>query len=296
MNALVPAQEVAWLDREAWPFSPRWFEHEGARMHYVDEGEGPVVVLCHGTPSWGWEWRHVIADLRADHRVLCLDMLGFGLSDKPPQADLRPEAQSRRIAAWLDHLGIDHAHFVVHDFGGPIGLGAVLLDPARLGSITLINTFAWDLQHDSTIRLSSKFFGTALGKWLYTTFNFSAKVMAPSAWGDKKKRTPAIQRHYEGPFPTPASRLSTWTFARELIQSGAFYQRIWDARATWGRAPTALLWGTSDIAFGTRYLAIFEEALPGALVTRLPGVGHFPQEEAPAEVIRVIRETVARAR
>ncbi len=294
MNALVATDATAWIDRAAWPFAARWFEHEGARMHYVDEGEGPVVVLCHGTPSWGWEWRHVIADLRADHRVLCLDMLGFGLSDKPADADFRPEAQSRRIAAWLDHLGIERAHFVIHDFGGPIGLGAVLLKPARLSGLTVLNTFAWDLAGDSTIRMSSNFFATGLGKWLYTAFNFSAKVMAPSAWGQKQKRTPAIQRHYEGPFPTPESRLSTWTFARELIGSGAFYQRVWDARAQWGGAPTALVWGVADLAFGPKYLATFEAALPAAVVTRLAKAGHFPQEEEPAAVLEALRANLRR--
>ena len=299
MTAPAPAPPVPvehpWINSASWPFAPRWFQFEGARMHYVDEGRGPVVVLCHGTPSWGWEWRHVIADLRADHRVLCLDMLGFGLSDKPPGADLRPEAQSGRLAAWMDHLGLERAHFVVHDFGGPTGLGATLQRPGRIAGLTLLNTFAWDLHDDPTVRYSSAFFGTPLGRWIYTSFNFSAKVMAPSAWGEKHKRTPEIQRHYEGPFPTAASRMSTWVFARELMGSSSFYQRVWDQRATWGRVPSALVWGTADPAFGPKYLARFQEALPDAQVTVLPRAGHFPQEEAPAEVIAALRANLRRA-
>src|SRR5688500_4970681 len=75
-----------WLDRQAWPVAPRAVTVDGARLHYVDEGTGPLVVLVHGTPTWSFEWRHVIAALRPAYRVVAMDHLGFGLSDRPAGA------------------------------------------------------------------------------------------------------------------------------------------------------------------------------------------------------------------
>src|SRR5689334_6246741 len=84
-SALAPVCDdvPGWLDRKLYPFVPRRFATPEGVLSYVDEGQGSPVVLVHGTPSWSFEWREVIAALRAEHRVIAPDHLGFGLSDKP---------------------------------------------------------------------------------------------------------------------------------------------------------------------------------------------------------------------
>jgi len=79
------AAAVPWLDRAAYPFESHFLQTDDGAVHYVDEGEpdNPTVVLVHGTPTWSFLYRHMIADLKEDHRVIALDHLGFGLSDKP---------------------------------------------------------------------------------------------------------------------------------------------------------------------------------------------------------------------
>jgi haloalkane dehalogenase len=72
-----------WLDREEYPFGAHFFETPAGRIHYVDEGEGPPVLMVHGTPTWSFLYRRLIKDLSRDHRVIAVDNLGFGLSDKP---------------------------------------------------------------------------------------------------------------------------------------------------------------------------------------------------------------------
>lgn len=76
-------QTEPWLDRDQWPFQPHWADVGEGRLHYVVEGIGPSVVLVHGTPTWSFEWRHVIAGLKHRNRLMALDHLGFGLSDRP---------------------------------------------------------------------------------------------------------------------------------------------------------------------------------------------------------------------
>ena len=120
-----------WLDRAGWPYAPRFVALPEGRLHYVDEGTGDTVVLVHGTPTWSYEWRHVIAALRGAHRMVALDHLGFGLSDRPAGAGYAPEDHARRFRAAIAHLApADPITLVVHDFGGPIALDWAL-DHAR---------------------------------------------------------------------------------------------------------------------------------------------------------------------
>ena len=100
-----------WLDRGQWPWIARRCPLPEGRLHYVDEGDGKAVVLVHGTPTWGFEWRHVIAALSPQARVIVPDHLGFGLSDRPAGADYRPEAHAARFAAFMDVVvGRDPSH------------------------------------------------------------------------------------------------------------------------------------------------------------------------------------------
>ena len=122
--------DAPWLDRTQWPWRPRTCPTADGMLHYVDEGEGPPVVLVHGTPTWAFEWRHVIAGLRDTRRVVALDHLGFGLSERPAGADYRPEGHAARFATFMDHVAGDApVSLVVHDFGGPIALAWALAHP-----------------------------------------------------------------------------------------------------------------------------------------------------------------------
>lgn len=92
------------IDRTRYPFAPRFLEVEGGRMHYVDEGRGQPVVMVHGTPTWSFLYRHFIAELATTHRVIAVDHLGFGLSDKPEAADYRPEAHAENLRTLIERL------------------------------------------------------------------------------------------------------------------------------------------------------------------------------------------------
>lgn len=270
-----------WLDRSEYPFAPHHVETADGRIHYVDEGEGPPVVLVHGTPTWSFLWRRLIADLSETHRVVAPDHLGFGLSDKPPSAPYGPEAHARRLAALVDGLGLRDVALVVHDFGGPIGLSYALERPENVRALTLFNTWMWSRADDPATVRAGKLFGGALGRLLYTRLNLSPRFLLPAAYGDRVKLTPEVHRHYLRPFPDAASRLAPWTLARELIGSSAWYDALWARRAALADKPTLIVWGEKDPAFGAADLDRWRGALPGAEVHVFPEAGHFVQDEEP---------------
>jgi haloalkane dehalogenase len=110
-----------WVDRKAYPFEPRWLDVGEGRLHYVDEGVGPTILFVHGTPTWSFEYRHLIGGLKAKHRCVAVDHLGFGLSERPAGSAYTPEAHAHRLRAFVDKLGLNGFTLVVHDFGAPSG-------------------------------------------------------------------------------------------------------------------------------------------------------------------------------
>jgi haloalkane dehalogenase len=280
--------EPAWLDRTAWPWPGRWIDTGEGAQHVVDVGVGPVVLLVHGTPTWSFEWRHVIRALAGSHRVIAVDHLGFGLSDRPAGAGYRPEDHARRLAALVEALGLTSFDLVVHDFGGPIGLG-LALEGDRVRRVVIVNTWLWSFEGDAAMWRRAGVAGSAVGRWLYRWVNLSLRVIAPSAWGDRRKLTPAIQAQYLAPFVDRDARVRVlWALAAALRGSSAFYEGLWARRDALARRDVLLVWGLKDSAFQPHLLARWREALPRAQVLALPDAGHWPHEEAPGEVGRAI--------
>jgi pimeloyl-ACP methyl ester carboxylesterase len=285
-----PSLSPEWLDRSAYPFESRWTELPGGdRMHYVDEGAGDVLLFVHGTPTWSFEWRKLIRALAPAVRCIAPDHLGFGLSDRPMAAPYTPEWHAENLAAFVERLGLEAFTLVVHDFGGPIGLPLALDGSGRVKRLVVLNTFMWGLSGDPGIARAARLLGGGIGRFLYRHANLSLRVITPSAFADRKKLTPEIHRQYLEPFSDPASRVQVlWPLAHALLASEDHYEELWARRAMLCELPALLVWGMKDPAFGPSYLQRWKETLPAAEVVELPD-GHWPQEEAPEEVIAAFR-------
>jgi haloalkane dehalogenase len=278
-----------WLDREAYPFSNRWLELPGgARMHYVDEGAGPTILFVHGTPTWSFEWRHLIAGLRGRFRCVAPDNLGFGLSGRPRDAPYTPEWHASNLAELVDRLGLDDFTLVVHDYGGPIGLPLALDGRGRVRRLVVFNTWMWSFRGDAGVERPYRLLKGALGRFLYRRLNLSLRVITPSAYANRRKLTPAIHAQYLAPFPDFDSRERVlWALARALMQSDAYYDSLWQRRDRLKGIPALLVWGMKDPAFKPHQLERWREILPGQEVVELP-VGHWPHEEAPQQVLEAV--------
>lgn len=289
MNTALTAPLPAWLDRALYPFEPRSFATPEGTIRYLDEGEGPVVLVVHGTPSWSFEWREVVRSLRTDHRVIVPDHLGFGLSDKPSDPSiLRPADHARRLIALADALDLRDVTLVVHDFGGPIGIPLALDRPERVRALVASNTWMWAHGDDRRIRWMSRLVASPLGRLLYLGLNASPRWIVPAAYGDRARLTPAVHRHYLAPFERRADRVAPWTLGVELAGSDPFYESLWERRGELARIRLRLTWGTQDPAFPIGYLERWKSAFPHAKVDALE-VGHFPADEAPEAVASAVR-------
>jgi haloalkane dehalogenase len=279
-----------WLDRRAYPFAARTVRTRAGRLHYLDEGSGPPILFVHGTPTWSFEFRHLVAALAPAHRCVAIDLPGFGLSERPADFPYTVDAHAEALAEAVDNIGLADFALVAHDYGGPIALPLALDRPGLVRRLALLNTWMWPFDDDPHMRRAARITQGAFGRFLYRRLNFALRVLTPYAYGDRKKLTREIHRHYLGPFPDARSRgLVLWPMARAILGGGAFYADLWRRRERRREIPSLLVWGTADRAFPASMIARWREALPRVRVVTLDGVGHWPHEEAPDEVAGALR-------
>jgi haloalkane dehalogenase len=278
----------------------KYLETRHGRMHYIDEGSGPPILFVHGTPTHSYEYRHLIASLSATHRCIAPDHLGFGRSERPAAFLYTPEAHAEVLREFVEALELERFTLVVHDFGGPIGLPLAMSEglsgpdrtiPSRMvDGVILMNTWAWPLDDDRKMARGAAFAAGATGRLLYKYANASLRLIMPSAYGDRRKLTKAIHRHYLDVFRDRTARvLVLHALAKALLDSRAHYQSLLDRIGQLRRKPVLIVWGMKDSAFQPYQLERWQQLLPDAHVVRIEGAGHWPHEEEPARVVEAIR-------
>jgi len=277
-----------WLDTNLYPFNPHYFDLPEGRMHYVDEGEGDVILFVHGTPTWSFLYRDFINKFSKTHRCVAVDHLGFGLSDKPADYPGRPQDHAQNLSKLIRHLDLRNITLVVHDFGGPIGLGAALEQQDRVSRIVMFNTWLWETASNPAVKKIDKIANSILGKFLYLRLNFSPKVLLKKGFADKMKLSKEVHQHYTKPFPNKDSRQSLLRLAESLCGSSNWYQAQWEKLDALQDKPWLILWGAQDEFITTEYLKVWTERLPQAEV-KTWDCGHFVQEERVTEALESIQ-------
>jgi haloalkane dehalogenase len=278
------------LDRTAYPFADHWAHLRAGRMHFVDEGSGDTVLFVHGTPTWSFEWRHVIRALAPAWRCIAPDLIGFGLSDRPRDFPYTPESHATAFAEFVERYVTGPFTLVVHDYGGPIALPAALQDGGRVKRLVIINSWMWSFAGDKDMEQKGRVAGGAMGRFMYRWLNMSLRVLMPYAYGDRRKLTPDIHRQYLERFTDRWSRGAVlWPLARAILGSSGYYDSLWRERQKLAGRPALILWGMKDKAFPPRLLARWREALPDATVVELAASGHWPHEEEPDKVVEELR-------
>jgi haloalkane dehalogenase len=279
----------SWLDRGEYPFAGHSITLTDGVMRYVDEGTGEPLLFVHGTPTWSFEYRHLIKALAKRYRCIAPDHLGFGLSARPAEFAYTPEAHAAVLREFVDRLGLERFTLVVHDFGGPIGLPLALDQPSRVARVIVINSWAWPIDDDARMAKGARFIGGGIGRMLYRYANASLKLIMPSAYGDKKKLTKAIHAHYLNVFTDRDARVMVLhALAKALLASRAHYQSLLDRIDALRQVPVLIIWGMKDTAFQPYQLERWRSLLPAAIVAPIAGAGHWPHEEEPAAVVAAI--------
>lgn len=275
-------------DPELYPFTSRWFDSTRGRMHYVDEGTGPALLLCHGNPTWSFLYRGIIVALRERFRCIAVDYLGFGLSQRPTGFGYTAAEHAEVLGELIDHLKLDGYLSMGQDWGGPISLAAAVDRADRVAGVILGNTWFWPA--DS---LSMKTFSTVMSspplRYAILQHNFFVNRMIPA--GTTHKLSPQVMAHYRGVQPSPADRVGVARLPREIIAARPLLQRLAvEVPAQLGAKRALIVWGMRDPAFRPWMLKRVRAAFTDQVFVELPDAAHFIQEDAPEEIAAAIAE------
>jgi haloalkane dehalogenase len=282
--------------RTLYPFESQFVAIDGQRMHYVDEGRGPTLLLVHGNPAWSFHWRNLIVGLRAGHRLVAPDHIGCGLSDKPRSYEYRLARHIDNLVEFVEKCDLTEITLLAQDWGGAIGLGAALARPDRFGRFVLFNTAAF---RSSWMPWRIRICRTPLlGTLAIRSLNAFVRAALRMAIEKRERLTPTVRAGIAAPYDTWANRVAIDRFVKDIPMSPdhASYEtlrRIEEGLPRLVNKPFQFIWGMRDWCFTPAFLDRFLAIYPHAEVHRLADAGHWVVEDAHERIVPLVEHFVA---
>jgi haloalkane dehalogenase len=285
-----------------YPAPCHWRRVPETGQHYLDAGAGDPVLFLHGNPSWSYVWRKLVAQLSPHVRCLVPDLPGFGLS-RHLRAASAPAAFYR---TQLDHLDALHRHlvgdrglpergwtFVVHDWGGPLGIAWSLRHPGVMARLVVCNTvaFPWPAGFRLPFSLRCIRDSTLVADAVHLTNGFARAAVRIGV----HHRLPAAERRaFLRPFARMAERRAVTDAVRAIPRdtTDPAWKLLEPTRPGTGPESVPLLigWGMRDPVFTPLVLAEWARRYPHAVIHRFPDAGHFVMEDAADELGARVRD------
>ncbi len=277
------------MNLDLWKKKGTYFSFGKHRIFFIDEGAGEPLLLIHGFPTSSWDWSSLFPLLKKHYRLITLDMLGFGFSDKPQKHSYSIAEQATLIESLLGHLKLSNVHIMAHDYGDTVTqeLIARQLDqqlPFQIQSVCFLNGGLFPEVHQPL--LIQKLLMSPIGKWISLFFN-------------QKKLTQNFNRIFAPDTrPTPSEMNDFWRVLSYNNGNKVFHllilymeeRRTYRARWVGGlqqtKVPLRLIDGLFDPISGKHMLERYKVLVPNPDTIGLENCGHFPLIEMPEAVHR----------
>jgi pimeloyl-ACP methyl ester carboxylesterase len=265
---------------------------DGARLYYYaagTRGAGEPVVLIHGFPTSGHLWADVVPLVPAGHRVVVVDLLGYGRSDRPHAGRVSLDAHADRTIRLFDALGIGRACVVGHDVGGGIAQSMAVRYAERVSKLCLIDSVAFDDWPTREVRLARAVLPVA--RRLPPTWLMPAlKAGLLRGYADHERGAHSVA-HYIRPFSGPDGRDA---LVRHLLELDATDTARLAPHLSGLAQPTAIIWGQEDPFLPTSTARRLHDAIPRSSLDVIPAARHFTPEEAPTRIGDVLTALLRR--
>ncbi len=275
--------------RTIYPFKSHFMTIEEHQYHFVDEGQGEVIIMLHGNPTWSFYYRNLIKLLKNNYRVIVPDHMGCGLSDKPKDYTYNLETHISNVLQLISFLKIEKFRLVVHDWGGAIGFGVASRLKEKVKNIVILNTAAF-LSQDIPKRIA--FCRTSIGGFLVqaaNAFAWPATFMAST-----KPLSPLVKSAYLFPYDTFDNRIAIRAFVEDIPMEKEHetYQVLEKIESQLPEltCPKLIIWGGRDFCFNDKFFNKWVDIYPDARAVYLKDVGHYVLEDAFSECYSEIKE------
>jgi haloalkane dehalogenase len=282
---------------EAYPFESHYVTANNIRLHYVDEGpaDGKPLLFLHGNPTWSYLYRNIIPPLAATgYRVLAMDNMGFGRSDKP--LDVEAHTIQRHVAnlqGFIESLGLQQVTFVGHAWGAVFSLAYAAQKAENVSALVLLNGDTY-----LAIKLPGLF--KILFIWPITSallarrLNVSARLLLQRGTYYRQHLNAAIMARYINVFSDYTARAGVLGLPRMLPlkqnhPSSEFLRKL-EGQLPSFKMPVLLIAGAHDPGSGVVAMRRLQQMLPHAEMHTMEHAGHFMQEDAPEEIVFLIQE------
>ena len=276
---------------DTFPFAPHYHEVNGIQLHYVDAGRGEPVLMVHGDPTWGYLYRRFIAPLAADHRCIVPDHMGMGKSSVPHTPyPYRLHHHIANLESLVLSLDLNEITLVLHDWGGPVGLGVAVRHAQRIKRLVLMNTWAFASWPGAPFPRLLQVIRSPRGeKFVLHKHGY----LEPALLGTTlypERLTATVLAAYHAPFPTPDSRRALLCWSRDIpvdVNDASFatMQQIELELHQFRNRPVLVLWGMHDPVLPATVLRRWQEVYPHAVTHAIDTASHFLQEDAPERIL-----------
>ncbi|WAL59801.1 alpha/beta fold hydrolase [Thermocoleostomius sinensis] len=267
----------------------------GVRLHYVTQGDGPLMLMLHGFPEFWYSWRHQIPEFAKDYKVVALDLRGYNDSDKPSDtAAYRMGELIKDVEGVIRGLGYDRCVLVGHDWGGAIAWQFAYAHPDMVDRLIVMN-----LPHPAKFAEGLRTAPQLLRSWYIFFFQLPVlpelilqagdyQMVANAFNGmaiDKTAFSPEDIEMYKDAAAKRGALTAMVNYYRNIFHQG-FTSRQWSKLSV----PTLLIWGENDAALGVELTYGTEAYVDDFTVRYIPNCSHWVQQEKPTLVNQYMRE------
>jgi haloalkane dehalogenase len=273
--------------RHIYPFTSRYADVNGFRMHYVDEGRGEPVIMLHGNPTWSFYFRELIQGLSSRYRTVAPDHIGCGLSDTPRSCAYAYRLKNRvdDLETLLAHLGLTrNITLVLHDWGGMIGAAYALRDVRRIARLIVLNTAAFLKPGGKPLPLPLRLIRRMPLFAVPAILGLNLFARGAARTASARGLSPAARKGLLAPYNSWDNRRATLKFVQDIPltpqdPSFAIAQQVNEGLHRLADKPMLICWGEQDFVFDSDYLAEWRRRFPAAEVHRFPEAGHYVLED-----------------
>lgn len=303
-------------DLQDFPYSPNYFDIDGLRMHYVDEGptDAPVALLMHGMPTWSYLYRNMIPQLlAAGFRCVAPDHIGFGRSDKVTDPDWYNIARhTANITRLVNHLNLNNITLFVQDWGGPTGLAQYALMPERFSRLVIMNTWLHHAEYE---------YSPGIQNWITQNLPggiFRDNVPSKTNWGtlmamstgriapqdslfvelnggapEYSPEAAKVKYAYDAPFAglgdnavTGPRRFPLSIPFHDPVAGNAVEQEKHFAIVNSTSLPIHFIWGDADNVFTVEWGKKWHSLIPHSTFDVMEGAAHFLQDSHGPQIVK----------